>query len=72
MDSAQRRRPSRATLENQLLKLQDGGIVDLDAPLRDAVPALARSLVQQSAAASSWWIIASGDNPHALCECQSD
>lgn len=72
MDTAQPRRPSRADLESQLQKLQDSGIVDLDAPLRDAVPALARSLVQQSAVASSWWVIASGDNPHAICECETD
>ncbi|MFL5963487.1 MAG: hypothetical protein ACJ757_11425 [Gaiellaceae bacterium] len=44
-------------------------MIDLDAPLRDAIPALARNIVRYRASAS-WWIIASGDNPHAVCECE--
>lgn len=69
MDVAPQSRPSREELESQIQKLQDRGIVDLDAPLRDAIPALARTLMR-SAQSDSWWVIASGDNPHAVCECE--
>jgi hypothetical protein len=68
MDVAPQPRPSREEMESQIQKLHDRGIVDLDAPLRDAIPALARKLLQ-SAQSDSWWIIASGSDPHAVCEC---
>ena len=50
-------------------RLEEHGLVDLDASLRDAIPALARNIVRYRAS-SRWWIIASGDNPHAVCECK--
>jgi hypothetical protein len=59
----------REEIEKRVKKLEEGGIVDLDAPLRDAIPALARNMVRYRAAAS-WWIVASGENPHAVCECE--
>jgi hypothetical protein len=68
-DGARQIRPSREELEAQIQKLQDRGVIDLDAPLRDAIPALARNLVR-SAQADAWWVIASGDDPHAVCECE--
>lgn len=58
----------RADIERRAKKLQEAGMVDLDAPLRDALPAIARN-VQHHRAASEWWIIASGEDPHAVCEC---
>jgi len=60
---------SREAIEARVQKLQEQGIVDLDAPLRDAIPELARNMVRYREAAS-WWVLASGDNPHAVCECQ--
>jgi hypothetical protein len=60
---------SREAIEQRVQRLQEDGVVDLDAPLREAIPALARNMVRYRAAAS-WWIVASGDNPHAVCECQ--
>ena len=58
-------------VESSLTKLQDEGIIDLDAPLRDAIPALARHMVRyRYAQAARWWIVAQGDNPHAVCECE--
>ena len=69
MDVTPQPRPSHEEIESQIQKLQDRGIVDLEAPLRDAIPALARNLVR-SAQSERWWIIASGDNPHAVCECE--
>ncbi len=60
---------SREAIEQRVQRLQDDGVVDLDAPLREAIPVLARNMVRYRAAAS-WWIVASGDNPHAVCECQ--
>lgn len=61
-------RPTRAQMERQLKKLQDNGVVDLDAPLRDVIPVLAKSMVRYRAT-ERWWIIASGGDPHAVCEC---
>jgi hypothetical protein len=61
-------RPSRAAIERDVQRLQDKGIVELDAPLRDVIPALARAMVRYRQA-EDWWIVASGDNPHAVCEC---
>lgn len=58
----------REDIERRVRALEDKGIVDLDAPLRDAIPALARNMVRYRAA-EAWWIIASGENPHAVCEC---
>lgn len=58
----------RADIERRANELQDRGMVDLDAPLRDAIPEIARNMAKYRSA-SSWWIIASGDNPHAVCEC---
>jgi hypothetical protein len=63
-----RSRPSRDEIEAEVRKLQDRGMVDLEAPLRDAIPVLARNMVRY-AQTDAWWIIASGDNPHAVCEC---
>jgi DNA-binding Lrp family transcriptional regulator len=60
---------SREAIEQRVQRLQEDGVVDLDAPLREAIPALARNMVRYRAAAS-WWIVASGENPHAVCECQ--
>lgn len=62
------RRPTREAMERQLERLQDRGMVDLEAPLREAIPTLARNMVRYRAA-ERWWIVASGDNPHAVCEC---
>jgi DNA-binding transcriptional regulator YhcF (GntR family) len=59
---------NRRDVERTLTALQDKGIIDLDAPLRDAIPELARRMVKYKEAAH-WWIIAQGDNPHAVCEC---
>jgi hypothetical protein len=59
----------REDIERRVKRLEDDGVVDLDAPLRDAIPALARHMVRYRAA-NSWWIIASGDDPHAVCECE--
>ena len=60
---------SEAAVRQRVQKLQDQGVVDLDAPLRDSIPALARNMVRYREAAS-WWIIASGSDPHAVCECE--
>ena len=69
MESRRPSRPSREDIEAQVAKLQDRGMVDLDAPLRDAIPVLARNMVRY-AQTERWWIVASGDDPHAVCECQ--
>jgi hypothetical protein len=58
-----------AETERRVQALQEKGLVDLDAPLREVIPTLARTIVTYRAGAS-WWIIASGDNPHAVCECE--
>ena len=62
---------SREAIEARVQKLQEQGIVDLDAPLRVAIPELARNMVRYREAAS-WWVLASGDpgHEHAVCECQ--
>jgi hypothetical protein len=60
----------REAIEQRVGQLQDAGMVDLDAPLRDAIPELARNMVKYRSS-DSWWIIASGDDPHAVCECPS-
>lgn len=72
MASGSARRPTRAEIERAAEQLQDRGMVDLDAPLRDAIPMIARNMAHHSMVAASWWIIASGENPHAVCECNSD
>ena len=45
-------------------------MVDLEAPLRDVIPVLARSMARYRQS-ENWWIIASGDpgNEHAICKC---
>ena len=60
----------REAIEQRVGELQDVGMVDLDAPLRDAIPELARNMVKYRTS-DSWWIIALGDEPHAVCECPS-
>jgi hypothetical protein len=60
----------REAIEQRIGGLQDVGMVDLDAPLRDAIPELARNMVKYRSS-DSWWIISSGDDPHAVCECPS-
>ncbi|MFH8619280.1 hypothetical protein ACH4E8_30020 [Streptomyces sp. NPDC017979] len=62
-------RPSRDEIQQQVERLQEAGVVDLDAPLRDAMPELARTMARYRQGERAWWVIASGDNPHAVCEC---
>ncbi|MFE6775308.1 hypothetical protein [Streptomyces sp. NPDC057702] len=63
-------RPSREEIRQQVERLQDLGMVDLDAPLRDSIPELARNVARYRQGERSWWVIASGDDPHAVCECE--
>lgn len=62
-------RPSREEMEQQIGRLQDAGMIDLDAPLRDVVPELARNMARYRQGERAWWVCASGDDPHAVCEC---
>jgi hypothetical protein len=59
----------RADIERRVKRLEEQEMVDLDAPLRDAIPELARNMVRYREA-SAWWILASGEDPHAVCECE--
>ena len=60
--------PTREDVANSLQKLHDKGVINLESRCRDAIPELARRMVRYREA-ERWWILASGANPHAVCEC---
>lgn len=61
--------PSREDTQRRFKILHDRGVIDLDAPLRDAVPELARYINRYVMPEASWWIVTEGEDPHAVCEC---
>ena len=53
-------------------RLQDEGVLSLDRPLRDSIPAIAARIEAERLSAAdageadqfSWWILVGGDPPH--------
>jgi len=61
--------PSREDIQRQFEALHSRGVIDLEAPLRDSVPELARYMNRYVQPEATWWIVTEGEDPHAVCEC---